>query len=188
MSNLSVANTLLALRLPEVDLLFGDLRNRYDVSTARSFGCHIAIRPNHPSSGEWTEESLGLLAAVCAFSSPFEIALARVGYSLGAVYLALEPTEPIVRLESRISQLFSAVQSVTRQVMPRVPIAGGLSPRQTVMLGMALENRIKQRGVLITVCSELSLMTVDDGQWMTAEKFALGEASLRARSRVDNTL
>lgn len=180
MSHSLVANTLLALRLPEVDLLFGDLRNRYDRSATRSFGAHIAIRANPSSPGEWTSENISQLAAVCAFSSPFEIALDRVGYSLGAIYLAPEPTEPIFRLESRISQLFPVVRSVTHQVMPRVPIAGGLSPRQAVMLGMALENRIKQRGVLMTVCSELSLMTIDEGQWMTAERFVLGKTSFRA--------
>lgn len=180
MSHSFVANTLLALRLPEVDLLFGDLRNRYDRSATRSFGAHIALRANPTSPGDWTDENLRRLAAVCAFSSPFEIALAHVGYSIGAVYLAPEPTEPIFRLESRISQLFPVVQSVARQVMPRVPIAGGLSPRQAVMLGMAVENRIKQRGILMTVCSELSLMTIDDGQWMTAERFVLGEAKLLA--------
>lgn len=175
-----MSSTLLALRLPEVDLLFGDLRNRYDVYEARSFGSHIAIRANHSSSHEWTAENLRSLSAVCAFSSPFEIALARVGYSLGAVYLAPEPTEPIFRLESRISQLFPVAQSAIRQVMPQVLMATGLSPRQTVMLGMALENRIKQRGALMTVCSELSLMAVDKGQWMTTEKFALGDVSLGA--------
>lgn len=178
MHNLSSGNTLLALRLPEVDLLFGDLRNRYDISKARSFGSHIAIRTNQPSSHEWTAESLRLLSAVCALSSPFEIALARVGYSLGAAYLAPEPREPILRLEYRISQLFPASQSEMRQAMPRVPMATGLSPRQTVMLGMALENRIKQHGALITVCSEVSLMTIDRGQWVNAEKFALAGASL----------
>lgn len=174
MHSLPVARNLLALRLPEVDLLFGDLRNRYNTSPERSFGAHIAIGSNWPPPSGGSEENLQFLASVCTFTVPFEIALARVGYFRRTVYLAPEPTGPISRLETRVSKLFPPDRSEARPFMPQVSIAKGLLPHQAVALGAALEQRIKQRGALTTVCSELSLMAFEDGQWMTAERFALG--------------
>lgn len=174
MHSLPAARHLLALRLPEVDLLFGDLRNRYNTSPERSFGAHIAIHPNWPPPSGGTEENLQFLASVCRFTAPFEIALARVGYFHRTVYLAPEPTAPISRLEMRVSKRFPSDRSEAQPFMPQVSMAKGLLPDQAVALGAALEQRIKQRNVLTTVCSELSLMAFEDGQWMTAQSFALG--------------
>ncbi|WP_284322047.1 2'-5' RNA ligase family protein [Dyella acidisoli] len=177
MHSLPAARNLLALRLPEVDLLFGDLSNRYKASSGHSFGAHIAIGSNWPPPGAGAEENLQFLASVCTFTAPFEIALARVGYFHSMVYLAPEPTGPISRLETRVSKLFPPDRSEARPFAPQVSIAKGLLPHQAAALGATLEQRIKQRGVLTTVCSELSLMAFEDGQWMTAERFVLGYVS-----------
>lgn len=176
MHSLPAARHLLALRLPEVDLLFGDLRNRYNASPERSFGAHIAIRSNWPPHSGGADENLQFLTSVCTFTAPFEIALARVGYFRSTVYLAPEPTGPIARLETRVSKLFPSDRSEAQPFMPQVSIAKGLLPHQAVTLGATLEQRIKQRGALTTMCSELSLMAFENGQWMTAERFVLGYA------------
>jgi 2'-5' RNA ligase len=174
MPNPSAARTVLALRLPEVDLLFGDLRHRYGTSLKHSFGPHIAIRNNFTLPGGGTADTIQMLAAACTFTAPFEIALTRVGYFRSTVYFAPEPTGPIHRLETRISQLFPPSPMDVRRFKSHVVMGKGLLPPQAVTFVTALEHRIKQSGALLTVCSELSLMSFEDDQWNVINRFVFG--------------
>ncbi|GLQ45455.1 putative phosphoesterase [Dyella lipolytica] len=172
---MNTTHTLLALRLPEADLLIGDLRDKHDPSARRSLGAHITIWFDWKPADQVSEADLSCLAELVATTAPIDITLRHVGYFHGVVYLSPEPALPLHELERRIRAVFTREdRERPRPYVPHVTIGRKLSDETARLVGQEVERRILKGGALVTRCDRLSLLVLQNSHWVPQASFRCG--------------
>jgi 2'-5' RNA ligase len=165
--------TLLALLLPDADVVIGDLRDQYDPSTRRGLGAHITIRFDWLSANRITSVDHDCIASICASSPTIVVTLAKVAEFPRVTYLEPEPAGPIEALAKRIAERYPA-RTDDHTFKPHVTVGRKLPSEDVKRIGNLASTRLVQRGNIVTSCNELTLLVSRDGKWIRLRDYPFG--------------
>jgi 2'-5' RNA ligase len=179
--------TLLALMLPDADLVIGDLRDQHDPSAKRDLGAHITIRFDWLSANRITATDHDCIASICASTPTIVVTLARVAEFPRVVYLEPEPAAPIEALAKRIAERYPA-RADDHPFKPHVTVGRKLPGEDVKRIRNLASTRLVQQGNVTTSCNELTLLISRNGKWVRQRDYPFGAYYQRELLAHDKTL
>jgi 2'-5' RNA ligase len=172
-----MAESALAVNVPEAEKYVAPMRDRFDPSARRGAPAHITLLYPFAQPAEIGRSTLRALAAIFSAAQSFAFHLAAFGRFADTLYLTPEPARAFADLTRRIVERF-----------PRYPPYGGrfaaVVPHLTVARGSADELAIVERRLSETLpvtgiqayCQEVVLIENSSGRWLSMHAFPLSPA------------
>lgn len=163
----------LVLLTPALDDRFGDLRAVHDPAARQGMPAHVTVLYPFMDPKLITPAARARLAAAIAGFRRLELSFARVGRFPEALWLAPEPTEPLVALTRAIAAVFPGYPPYGGQfptLIPHVTLAMG----EGLDLG-ALEPEVRRRlsPAIVQPVASVSLFTTVQRRWREVDRFEL---------------
>jgi 2'-5' RNA ligase len=163
----------LVLLTPALDDRFGDLRAVHDPAARQGMPAHATVLYPFMDPKLITPQVRARLAEAIAGAGRLELTFAKAGRFPEALWLAPEPTAPMVALTRAIAAAFPDYPPYGGQfetVIPHVTIAMG----EGLDLG-ALEPEVRRRlsPPIVQSVESVSLFTTVQRRWREIDRFAL---------------
>lgn len=170
-----MAITAFVVRVPSIDGVVADLRNRFDSTAVPGVPAHISVLVPFMDPGKVTA---GVLAAaqqaLCEVPS-FEFKLGQVGRFPATAYLAPEPAAPFIAMTQALVRRFPAFPAYAGEfcdVVPHLTVAHGDSQQAAAAAG-ELKERMRSTGPIAARCTSVVLLENASGRWRPMHEFAL---------------
>ncbi|MGN6482699.1 2'-5' RNA ligase family protein [Luteibacter sp.] len=172
-----MSRTLLALLVPDVESLVGDLRSRLDPAAKLGLGAHFTVLYPFYDSEDITKAHLETLDVVAAMRRPLLFSLDHVGTFPSTVWLAPAPDAAIVELAHALEHAFPGRPATGRtfeRFVPHLSVARNLRrAAEREMVVRDLERRVRG-GTTLCRCTELHVMGRNSGGWKPIHCSPLG--------------
>ena len=163
----------LVLLTPALDDRFGDIRGAHDPAARQGMPAHATVLYPFMDPKLITPQRRSRLAEVIAGAGRLELTFARLGRFPEALWLAPQPTEPLIALTRAIAAAFPDYPPYGGQfetVIPHVTLAMG----EGLDLG-GLEPEVRRRlsPAIVQSVESVSLFTTVQRRWREIDRFAL---------------
>lgn len=175
----------LVIPVPEAEPWIGDLREQHDPAAALGVPAHITVNYPFVPGVDPDAHLLKRLTVLFASVEPFPFQLTRISRFPDVLYLAPEPTAPLVALIDRIAQRFPESPPYGGKFdtpIPHLTVAQSDDPKVLVEVERRLAARLEPVLPLPTAAVTIWLMDNQAGRWGCRRRFGLGEAG-RAASK-----
>jgi 2'-5' RNA ligase len=170
----SVAESAIAVNVPEAEPFVGALRQQHDPSARLGAPAHITVLYPFMPPARIDAAVVGQLREALAPVAAFKFRLTGIGRFPSAIYLRPEPPEPFVRLTRLVEHAFPGYPAYAGK-------HGGSMPHLTVaqaddVVHDAVERCLTPRlppGGIAASCSEVVLIENSSGRWLPMHRFPL---------------
>jgi hypothetical protein len=162
-----MAESALLTKVSEAEPLVGKLRDQFDSSAKLGVPAHITVLYPFMPPERITEAVLGEVTQAVSGISPFEFRLATLRRFPGVLYLAPEPSAPIMELIDGIARKFPECppyEGRFQPVIPHLTVATG-GEEQTSDAEAQILPLIKELGPVLCRCDRLMLIDNSSGRW-----------------------
>ena len=172
-----MAHTAFIVRVPEAEQAVSGLRERFDPSARLGVPAHITILYPFMSPDLISERVLAVIAQVLREVAPFAVTLTEVKRFPSVVYLAPEPSAPLVQLTRSLVERFPDYPPFSGEhdaIIPHLTVAHG-SAAEVDAAEAELAGVLRSFGPIRSTCSSVALLENSSGMWRQMHAFSLGE-------------
>ena len=162
-----MARTLLALLVPEADVVVGSFRDVYDPSARRGLGAHITLIYPFIDSELLTPGVLARVREVAADIPAPMFRLSEVDTFPSVVWLAPEPARPIVQIASALERAFPDHPKgggAFPEFVPHLSVARHVQQEQAAVIH-ELQARLADYGPIYGWCECMTLLVNENRRW-----------------------
>ena len=167
-----MAESAFIVRIPEAEAWIGPLRARYDPVVELGVPAHITLVYPFMSPESIGESEWNAIRAVCRAFRPFEISFERIERFSSSLYLAPEPSAPLVGLIEALVRAFPDYPPYGGQfetIIPHLTVAGDAASLDVAEA--ELVRIMGRRGPIVATCSQMELYENSAGVWRPLRSF-----------------
>jgi len=170
-----MAQSLVLVRVPEIEPHVAGLRARFDPSARRGLGAHVTILHSNLVAGRIDPATPEHIATVASSLSPFDYRITRVVRFPGTLYLAVEPAAPFARMRERLCAVLPADERERRRDGPFIPHVSVVrkSAIDDHEVEAELAAMLLRHAPIACACHEIVLLENASGGWRPVREFAL---------------
>jgi 2'-5' RNA ligase len=170
-----MAQSLILVRVPELEPHVASLRARFDPSARRGLGAHVTILHSNLPAGRIDPTTPEQVAVVASSLSPFDYRITRVARFPGTLYLAVEPAAPFARLRERLCAVLPVDERERRRHEPFIPHVSVVrkSAIDDGEVEAELAAMLLRHAPIACACREIVLLENSSGWWRPVREFAL---------------
>ncbi len=168
-----------AVKVPAAEPMVGDLRRRYDATSAQGVPAHITVLVPFMDPARITREILERARQALSGTPSFAFALNKVGRFPETAYLAPEPAAPFVEMTLALVEAFPEFPPYGGEhdsVVPHLSVAHG-SALDSDAAALELQALLAATGAVHASCTEVALIENSTGKWRDMHVFQLRRAA-----------
>ena len=168
-------HTTLVVPVPEAEPLVGATRTLLDPDARRGLGAHITLLSPWPGSLDFRRRDLQRLQNIIGKAEQFEAKLVAIGRFRHTLWLAVEPTEPLINLAEIIFEEWPEVfpRSGVLRGPPHLTIANQVRPELLEGLACSISFQLPLPFRVMRV--DIMERARRNGQWSVHSKLPLSE-------------
>jgi 2'-5' RNA ligase len=174
-----IAESALAVLVPEAEMLVGSYRAAYDPSAARGMPAHITVLYPFLSPDAIDDGVLDRLRRCCARFTAFDFALTTTRrFPDRVLYLAVEPDEPFRQLTLAIWETFPQnppYGGLYPVIVPHLTVADGQEAFRLDEIDRDFEPASRDALPIRAHADEVMLLNTGGGLWQQTARFPLGQ-------------